>query len=85
MVHLLGLVSQGISLIRREYISTDDVIDSDSLSPDVIMQVLFPDISPPKGGLIGVPCRWIGVDCVKFSSVAPKVLKKRSANVSFYI
>lgn len=85
MVNQLGLVSQGISLIRREYISTDDVIDSDSLSPNVIMQVLFPVISPQKGGLTGVPCCLKGVDCVKFSSVAPKVLKKRSANPSFYI
>lgn len=48
MTHQLGLVSQGISLIRREYISTDGVIDSDSLSPNVIMQVLFPEISPKK-------------------------------------
>ena len=48
MTHQLGLVSQGISLIRREYISTDGVIDSGSLSPNVIMQVLFPEISPKK-------------------------------------
>ena len=39
------------------------------------MQGLFPEISLQKEGLTGVPCRWKGVDCVKFSSVAPKVLK----------
>ena len=57
MAHQLGLVSQGISSMRREYVSNDDVIDSDSLSLNVIMQVLFPEISAQKGGLTGVPCR----------------------------
>ena len=57
MAHQLGLVSQGISSMRREYVSNDDVIDSDSLSLNVIMQVLFPEISAQQGGLTGVFCR----------------------------